>query len=149
MTLIRLICDLKWIKTSQQKHSAAVVRACCRRHPDTFLVVVSFLPSTQCAVCRAVGVRRDAALRCRLGTHPSCLGSADCQIIPHSSPCSVFIADTFLSPPTSLLWKTLRILYTFRFNTSLFADTLGNLKFSQVFHLQSWESLLDCSLIFL
>lgn len=71
------------------------------------------------------------ALRCRHGTHPSCLGSADCQIVPHSSPCSAFIVDTFLSPPPSLLWKTSRILYTFRFNTSLSLPT----------HLAIWNFL--------
>lgn len=37
------------------------MRACCRRHPEIFLCVASFLPPTQCAACRAVGVRRGAA----------------------------------------------------------------------------------------
>lgn len=146
MTLIWLICYIRRIKPSQQKHSGVLVWACCRRHPEIFFVHCVF---SQCAACGDVGVRCGTALRCRLGTHPSCLGSADCQIFPHSSRSSAFIVDTFFSSPPSLLWKTLQILYTFSFYTSHVAIALGSIKISQVFHLQTWESLLDCRFTFL
>lgn len=149
MTLIWLICYFKRIKPSQQKHSGVVLPVCCRRHPEIFLCVVSFLSVRSAGLWECGVARSGAALRCRLGTHPSCLGSADRQIFPHSSPSSVFIVDTFFSSPPSLFWKTLHILDTFPFYTSNDATTLGNITISQVFHLQSMESLFDCYFLFL
>lgn len=135
MTLIWLLCYFRRIKPSQQKHSGVVVWVCCRCHPESFLCLFS--------VCGAAR-RGSAGLELIL--------LAGDQLIVRSSHTPLqalsLLFDTFFSSPPSLLWKTSLILCTFAFLTSHVARTLGNIIISQVFHLQSWESLLDCRFVF-
>lgn len=94
MTLILLICDFKMIKPSR-KNAVVWLRF--------LLCAGSFSQCRSAELWECSSAWRGAALRCRLGTHPSCLGSADCQIFPHSSRSSIFIVDTFFSLPPSPL----------------------------------------------